>query len=151
MKSIFFITLCVIISACADTNKNMAENGNAQNPTGKVSEESCYIRTVGSVQQDTTLIHLAIDGSVVNGKISWIPFEKDSRRGTLRAVKDGEIIKGVWTYMQEGMADSVDVEFKISGEKLYQKAYEIDESTGKLIVNETLGYPMEFTRIDCSE
>ena len=71
--------------------------------------------------------------------------------GTIQATKNGELIKGVWIYMQEGINDTLEVEFKLSGDKLVQKNYSIDSKTGREVFSEGSVFNIEFNKVNCPE
>ena len=62
-----------------------------------------------------------INANKVNGDMNWLPKEKDRRKGTLSGTLNGDKIEAVWSFMQEGMKDTLAVEFKLSAQQLAQK------------------------------
>lgn len=101
--------------------------------------------------QDTAFIRLMVEGERVSGDFSNIPYQKDSRIGTIEARKEGELIKGQWAYMQEGMNDTLEVEFRLVGNKLIQKNYTVDSRTGREILSDRSEFNIEFTKADCRQ
>ena len=159
MKLYTIISLCTLaLASCAgngnnsaDTTKTAAEDtaqaGKLNAPAQNM--EYCFIRTEGTSNQDTTAVHLVINGSKVSGDMKWVPKEKDSRKGTLLGTIQGNDIKGVWTFMQEGMTDSLAVEFKLSAQQLAQKPSVYDQKTGREQLNESADYTLIYKLDNC--
>ncbi|EOR96579.1 hypothetical protein ADIARSV_0210 [Arcticibacter svalbardensis MN12-7] len=78
-----------------------------------------------------------------------MPYEKDSRKGIIKAVKTGNEIKGVWIYSQEGMQDSLDIAFKLQDASLLQKPFSVDISTGRQVLRDSSAYSIQYTRRTC--
>jgi hypothetical protein len=79
-----------------------------------------------------------------------MPFEKDSRRGTLRGTKEGTRIKATWTFRQEGQSDSLPVHFELANKRLLQKPYRYHRESGREYVADTSRYTLSFQQIDCA-
>ncbi|MFK7972677.1 MAG: hypothetical protein AB8F95_20065 [Bacteroidia bacterium] len=62
-----------------------------------------------SGMKDVLELILNIKGEVVNGAYNWLPAEKDQRKGVLKGRVEGEFIKGMYAYTQEGKLDSAEV------------------------------------------
>lgn len=101
--------------------------------------------------RDTSSIQLIIKGSLVEGKFSYVPFEKDAKRGTIHGTKQADLIKGVWRYMQEGVMDSLDVEFKLKNKQLLQKEFSVDMQTGREVLRDTSSFNILFSEVDCEK
>lgn len=76
--------------------------------------------------QDVTAIELTIAGNAVSGKMDWIPYEKDSARGTLQGSKNaaGELDL-IYDYMIEGSQQTETKIMKIEDDKLLVKVGEL--------------------------
>lgn len=136
------------LASCTQSNnpKTIAPDGNEESETiGTL----CFNRYSGLKNQDTAFVKLVIDGDSVSGHFSNIPYEKDSRVGTIAGVKSGNLIKGIWSYQQEGMSDSIAFEFKLQDSILLQKETTYDLNTGREILLDTSGFTVEFVRVDC--
>lgn len=110
------------------------------------NEILCFQRVYN---RDTSTIRLVINDNQVEGEFLHVPFEKDARKGTILGEKQDKFIKGMWSYMQEGKMDSLEIEFKLDNDDLLQKDYSIDASTGKQVLKDTSRFSILFTRIDC--
>ena len=76
--------------------------------------------------QDVTDVQLTISGKVVTGKMDWVPYEKDSARGTLQGSKNaaGELDL-IYDYMIEGSQQTETKIMKIEDDKLLVKVGEL--------------------------
>jgi hypothetical protein len=82
--------------------------------------------------------------------MSWLPKEKDARKGTLTGTLKGNAIKAVWTFMQEGTKDTLNVEFQLRGNALAQKPYQYDAKTGRQQTDNKADYSVIYSMKNCS-
>lgn len=74
--------------------------------------EICFLSTGNKIHrenkilQDSTILRLHMEGGQVTGTYFWLPAEKDSRKGKLKAQKNGNSIVGVYTFIQEGQKET---------------------------------------------
>lgn len=113
--------------------------------------EYCFIHTDGTSAQDTTAVHLVINANKVSGDMNWMPKEKDSRKGKLLGTLDGDNIKAVWSFMQEGMKDSIALEFKLSSQQLAQKPLVFNSSDGRQQTDIKSGYTVMYNMDNCTK
>ena len=154
MKRFVIFSAAILSFAACTSQPGKNEEGST---TGKIRgggqapavETICFQKLAGTANQDTTSLSLIIDGDKVSGDLAHYPMEKDSRVGKINATKNGELIKGVWVYMQEGITDTLKVEFKMEGVKLVQKNYTIDSKTGREIFSDASVFNIEFERVPC--
>jgi len=121
-------------------------------PAGKQeasASELCFLNTAGNNHQDSTQVHLSIKDSVVSGEMIWMPFEKDSRKGKLLGTKNGPLINVLWTFMQEGMQDSIRLQFKYDGDHLHQKPLMFNETTSREETNNNSPYTTDLEPVNC--
>lgn len=109
----------------------------------------CFLRLEGLQNQDSSIISLHLNGSQVSGTFNHLPFEKDSRKGTITGELKGDTIKALWSFMQEGMNDTIRVEFKLSENKLLQKSFGVDQSTGRQILTDTSTFSIPYQKTVC--
>lgn len=160
LQSLTAGSLILLLAACSNgsDDSNAATDSTASN-TGleaatTVSENTpdtmCFLRTDGLKNQDTERVQLIIVAGKVTGTMQYLPSEKDRRVGQVNGTKDGDDIKLVWSYMQEGMDNTSDVIFKLDGDKLKQKRWAYDAKTGKEYVPDTATYGNEWKQMDCA-
>lgn len=113
--------------------------------------EYCFIHTDGTNAQDITAVHLVINENKVSGDMSWLPKEKDRRKGTLSGMLNGDKIRAVWSFMQEGMKDTIAVEFKLSAQELAQKPMKLNTATGREQVNTNADYSVIYKLDNCEK
>ncbi len=161
-KNFFFIgclSVSALLSACNGNNKSgdnadstavtdspMASNTDASNVS---NGEVCFLRTEGAGNVDSTKIHLVLNGDAVSGELNWLPKEKDARKGLLEGVKQGDVIKAIWTFKQEGTEDTMAVQFEFKGDQLSQKPYVVNPKTGRQQTDSTAAYSVKYSKVDC--
>src|SRR5882757_4397943 len=93
---LYLLLICVLgLASCtgngAKNSANTLKPANTQEDalqavtqnTPAQNIEYCFIHTDGANAQDTTAVHLVINEAKVSGDMSWLPKEKDRRKGTL--------------------------------------------------------------------
>lgn len=158
-RLLILFTVSVGLAACTTAPENTpgdSSDSMMENVSGNVSSETamqtiCFQKLAGTSNQDTTSLKLIIDGEEVRGDFAHYPYQKDRRVGTIRATKKNDLIKGVWIYMQEGMNDTLAVEFKWNGDKLVQKNYTVDPKTGREVFSDGSVFNIEFTKVNCPD
>jgi hypothetical protein len=155
MKKYLFPALILVASCGRSPDETKKENAeNALEVATEVSTSKpdtlCFLRTEGTKNQDTNAVRLIITNDAVVGKMMYLPNESDWRLGELAGKKDGNLINASWKYMQEGMLDTIQVSFKIDGDKLYQKQPSYDPKTGEEFLTDTAQYRLEYYRVDCA-
>ncbi|TWR29006.1 hypothetical protein FPZ43_12145 [Mucilaginibacter pallidiroseus] len=159
MKKYFFISMLALASCAGNAKKDGDTTANAGQDTTAVvtaaetpaqNMEYCFVHTDGTSAQDTTAVHLMIDNGKVSGDMNWMPKEKDSRKGTLSGTMQGDIIKATWTFMQEGMKDTMAVEFKLSSQQLAQKALVYNKTNGRQQTDAKSDYQVIYNLDNCN-
>lgn len=157
-----YILLCLLgLASCTGNGTKISEDTlkgmNDQEDTSQATMlntpaqnmEYCFIHTDGTNAQDTTAVHLVINANKVSGDMSWLPKEKDRRKGTLSGMLNGDKIRAVWSFMQEGMKDTIAVEFKLSAQELAQKPMNLNAATGREQVNTNADYVVIYKLDNC--
>ena len=108
--------------------------------TKTANADYCFYTTEGTASQDTTKVQLHINGNQVTGTMSWLPKEKDSRKGTLAGSINNDQIIALWSYGQEGSKDTLTVAFELKDGQLTQKPYKYDAKTGQQETDKAAGY-----------
>lgn len=151
MKKISLIILTIAFYTSCARNQIAKVDTNASVELEKKPTNYCFQHIEGNKNQDTSTIQLIVNGNEVTGNFNHIPYEKDSRKGPIKGIKDGDIIKAVWSFMQEGMNDTLSVEFQISDEQLLQKTFGIDETSGRQVLKDTSTFSIRYSKIECVE
>ena len=153
MKGYLLVVIAFLCSCGSNDTADTSVTGKALEVAAEVStnvaDTLCFLRTEGVKDQDTAAIRLIIQNDEVTGTMNHIPFEKDARIGTIKGKKNGDIINGVWTYIQEGMEDSIAFSFRLKGDRLEQKATTFDPASGREVLPDTSGYRFDFSSVDC--
>ena len=101
----------------------------------------CFLHTQG---KDSTSVELLVKDNKVTGHLNWMPYEKDSRKGILEGTIKNDTIRATWSFMQEGMKDTIGVNFLLKGETLAQKPLKFNSKTGREQTDETTGYTLVY-------
>ncbi len=139
MRYIYLAILCsLLLTACGKTD---APEANIYAPSGVPAMMSnnikdgtyCFSKLFN---QDVTDVELTLLGSAVIGKMDWIPYQKDSARGTLQGFKNtaGELDL-IYDYMIEGSQQTETKIMKMKEGKLLVKVGELldPKNDGNLI------------------
>lgn len=158
MKYLNIIFAATIFMAACSPGHPKTENKDGDQPADSSLVKSninaatdtsrCFLLTEGNDNKDTTTIELAIKNGKVTGQMIWLPYEKDKRKGTLEGVIKDDSIAAVWSFMQEGMHDSIPLKFLLKGNLLVQKPLKFDEKTGKQQTDEKAGYTVAYKETD---
>lgn len=111
----------------------------------------CFKNTLN---QDVTNIQLIISGSSITGFMNWVPYQKDSARGTLTGTKnaDGELDL-MYDYVIEGSHQTETKVMKITNEKLWIKKGELIDAKndGHLVYKDVsqASYDESIEKADC--
>jgi len=140
------IIISLLATACT-SNNTKTESKDADSPdsstlktTVATDTSRCFLLTEGTKNQDSTTIELAIKNNKVTGQMNWLPYQKDSRKGTLTGTAKGDTINAVWSFMQEGMKDTIGLKLVLNGNRLMQKPLAFDAKTGRQHTDEKGGY-----------
>ena len=155
MKNIsLIIAIAFIMASCnntGDKSKAASIDTLADSSTPKRTPNAhalCFLRTEGNNNQDTTSIELVIKDNKVTGLMNWMPFEKDSRKGKLNGTIKNDTIDAVWSFMQEGMTDTLNLKFTIINNQLMQKPLKFNTTTGRQQTDDTAGYTLAYRTSD---
>lgn len=146
--NLFCIASLLIASCSSNNNKSV----NKVTDTGKIARSAvqpaassfCFLRTEGKSSRDSTSIELVIKGDKVSGQMNWVPYQKDSRKGTLEGTLKGDTINAVWSFMQEGMKDTLSLKFRLSDDELSQKPLKLNVTSGRDQTDESAGYTLKY-------
>ena len=155
MKNISLIlVIAFIVASCNNTgNKNEAAlidtlADSSSIPRTPNAHALCFLRIDGNNNQDTTSIELVIKDNKVTGLMNWMPYQKDSRKGKLQGTIKNDSIQAVWSFMQEGMTDTINVQFKLQNNNLLQKPLKVDPKTGRQQTDEAADYTLAYRTSD---
>ncbi|PRD48425.1 hypothetical protein [Sphingobacterium haloxyli] len=159
MKNYFLLCAIALGSCVGQDNRNSEDTNKADEDTIHAmanrpvqNKPYCFIRTEGTGQQDTTKVRFTINGDKVEGEMSWIPKEKDSRKGVLTGTISNNEITALWNYMQEGMRDSIRMAFKLlPNDELAQKPLTINGASGIQETDEAAGYTVIYKSDHCND
>jgi hypothetical protein len=128
----------------SQTKSPVSEPG--QQPDTATSKDYCFRQLAG---KDTLRVHLHVEGDKVTGNMDNLPDQKDARRGNITGVMINDEIKAVWHFQQEGMNDSISVDFKLTEEALKQRPSVVNQSSGREEPNTKADYTISIPKVDC--
>jgi hypothetical protein len=117
----------------------------------KKSYTTCYKHAQG---KDFSVIELTRTVDDVTGYFAWVPYEKDSARGSFKGTVKNDIINANSIYTIEGDTQEEELVFKIEKNALVQGHGELvdPKSNGKLHLKDStkLTWKDRFKKVDCS-
>ena len=136
---------CTILMASCE----QAASGGQRGADEESTREYCFQKIEGNNGKDTTRVSIIIDGQKVYGKMDYIPFEKDARRGNLSGTIVNNKISAVWTFMQEGRGDTLNLLMELKDDFLVQKPLIFDDRTGREQTNQLADYSIKMPSVAC--
>jgi len=154
MKNHLLLLIAVLsLCACNDTSRTDANKDTLQNArTAPAPGDGsvCFQRISGSGMRDTTRVRLDMQGSQVTGTMDVILYEKDSRRGSLSGARDSDgIIRVAYSFMQEGMQDTLSLEFRLTEDALLQRPAVYDPVTGRERPDTAAAFGNKMDKVAC--
>lgn len=141
----FFFSSC---SSNSDKSNDSSDTIAVTEPRTPLAHALCFLRTDGANKRDSTSIELVIKNNKVTGLMNWMPYEKDSRKGKLAGTINNDTIQVVWSFMQEGMTDTLTLHFKLDNTKLWQKPLKLNTQTGREQTDMSSGYTLAYATAD---
>ena len=141
-----FCLATIFVASCSSNNIKTVNKDSADAhaaDTGKITAAApvasslCFLKSEG---KDTTSIELVTKDTKVTGQMNRLPYQKDSRKGTLDGTVKGDTIHAVWSFMQEGMKDTLNLKFVLKNGELMQKPLKLNTKTGREQTDEAAGY-----------
>src|SRR5215217_8311006 len=97
----------------------------------------CFLK---AESRDTLKVHLTINGTLISGRMDNMPYEKDARYGLLAGTITDDHIIARWTYEQEGIKDTLDLDLRLTDTGLLQRPLTVNAATGKEETDHTADY-----------
>jgi hypothetical protein len=154
---IIALSALTLFSACQGSGKKNTGGDTTQtrNKKGKISkrtQDGCYLYTSGNQMRDSLYVQLHIQDNAVSGKMNNEIYEKDGRKGTLTGTMNPDkSINAVWEFMQEGMKDTMAVQFRLNHTSLLQKPLKANAATGREVTDRSAPYSIELKPTDCNK
>lgn len=132
-----FGLLTLLMCACSCTNTEKTATGTTVSDssslgnTPEIEQAFCFRKVSGLQNKDTLFIKLNIDKHKVIGEMSNSIYEKDARKGKLDGELNDNNIKALWTYVQEGTTDTLQIEFRLKDQELLQRPLVYNRKSGR--------------------
>ncbi|MEO8887031.1 MAG: hypothetical protein ABI367_13280 [Mucilaginibacter sp.] len=147
MKLITLLAMLLIISSCStNENSDNAKNGTTVKPP--IASALCFLLTEGNNNRDSTSIELVIKNNKVTGSMNWLPYQKDSRKGSLTGTINNNIIQANWSFMQEGIKDTLNLQFMLDSTRLLQKPLKANTQSGRQQTDALASYTLIYHTSD---
>ncbi|QNL48545.1 hypothetical protein H8S90_17365 [Olivibacter sp. SDN3] len=135
-------------------DSSFIDKDSTTNPSedGYIDQQYCFLNLSGNRKtQDSSYVSLTINGEKVSGNHHWSPFEKDGRAGTINGLKRGDTLDVVWSFMQEGMQDTLRTVFLLKGDILKQKPYSVDQQVGRQVTDNQSDFSIIYKKVSCED
>ena len=159
MKWYLLLPIALLLSCGNDTNNEASINytttvaEGALAAAGEVSTQQtdslCFLSLADAKRKDTFYIKLYLKGDDVTGTMAYQYYQKDRRTGSLIGKKNGKRISAMWTYMQEGVTDSLKVYFKLHDNILHQMEPGYDPNQDQHDLPHDKRYKQVYQQVDC--
>lgn len=146
---LFAIAIITLSPGCGSPQQPA---GNADTVAGKDSVadgQFCFRRVSGGQGKDTLELNLTIRAGAVSGTMTDRIYEKDARRGTIEGSIDGTVISAVWKYNQEGVDDTLKLEFTKEQDRLLQRPFLFNAAAGRQQTDFKTTERIEIPKVDC--
>lgn len=118
-----FLGACFNESTKIDGKDTTFVTSQDSSSTSTPLSEMCFLKLDGTQMQDSTYIYVRLKGDSISGVYNWIPAMKDARRGIINGIKRDDTLNAVWSYMQEGIIDTIHTQFLLDSNNLKQQAF----------------------------
>lgn len=153
-KALFIVFIVPFLGAClSDATKHEGNDiAIASNQDSIISNSSsnemCFLKLDGTQKQDSTYVYVRLEGDSISGVYNWIPEMKDARRGIINGVKRGDTLNVVWSYMQEGVIDTIHTQFLLEENNLKQQPY-LTREDGRQVRNRNASFDIVYNSTGC--
>ncbi len=141
---VFFCLLILALVSCNDSKSNKSkEEGEkvttekeAMNGAAASPKSYCFRNEYpheGSSDKDVLELQIDLNGDAVKGTYNWLPAFKDQRKGVFRGELKNNVVKGEYSFQQEGTSETVRIEITLHEDKAVVKGGEPE-----LGLNETI-------------
>lgn len=115
----------------------------------EIKSEQCYMYVVG---KDSIRLRLTREGDILNGRIAFDNFEKDSSEGSVSGKKVGDTLKLVYDFESEGMQSKRELYFLDTGGELRMGLGQFEPRDGVDVHLGPLDYrgPIALKPVDCT-
>jgi len=145
-KFLILIVSAVLLSCRQAANKQEALPANKTTSNkAPIANALCFLLIEN---RDSTSIELVIKNNKVTGIMNWLPYQKDSRKGTLSGTINHDRVQATWSFMQEGMKDTLNLRFKLDSNRLLQKPLIYNAKTGRQQTNTSANYTLAYHTSD---
>ncbi len=110
--------------------------------------EMCFLKLDGTQMQDSTYVYLRLKGDSISGVYNWIPAMKDARKGIINGIKRSDTLNVVWSYMQEGIVDTIHTQFLLDSNNLKQQPF-LTSGDGRQVRDRNAPFDIVYNSTGC--
>lgn len=154
-KNLLILFILPFLGAClgestSNEGIDIATTSNQDSITSNSSpnETMCFLKLDGMEKQDSTYVYVRLEGDSISGLYNWIPDMKDARRGIINGIKRGDTLNVVWSYMQEGIVDTIHTQFLLEGGNLKQQPY-LTREDGRQVRDKNSSFNVVYNSTGC--
>lgn len=152
--ALFSLSILALMVACTNNPTENNENEIAlNNKRDSIISDSpdkslCFLKLDGTKGQDSTYVYMHLKGDSITGIYNSIPEMKDARKGIIKGVKLGDTLNVVWSFMQEGIIDTIHTQFILEGDKLKQQPF-LTLKDGKQVRDRDAAFEIAYNSVSC--
>ena len=158
MKYSFLVLFlaAITIASCNNEPKKSTETTTVQDTIKTVENKimipasSCYSSTTG---KDTVTLKMEVFPNVVNGKLSYKFYEKDSNKGEFDGQLNGDTLLADYKFMSEGKLSTRQVIFLIKNDVATEGYGNMEEKNGKMVFKDikevSFGKGLSLKKVEC--
>lgn len=152
LLALLILSSLVFLWACGQSSsvKNQHELPEDSN-IDTAPQQRCFLRVDGTAQQDSTFVQIQFKGDSIEGIYNWIPYEKDGRKGTLKGKRVEDTLDVVWSYVQEGISDTLHTVFILEKDILKQQPFMINQENGREALDKNATFDIEYNEVPCRD
>lgn len=143
-----FLGACLSESTTNDEKDMTLATSQDSTSTSTPTETMCFLKLDGTQMQDSTYVYIRLKGDSISGLYNWIPDMKDARRGIINGIKRGDTLNVVWSYMQEGIIDTIHTQFLLDGNNLKQQPF-LTREDGRQARDRNASFDIVYNSIGC--
>lgn len=144
----------MILAACGDPNPGVDQRRvpPQRTPSPSSQETYCFQGISGSGNRDTTTVRMDLRGTELSGTMEVVLHEKDRRNGRFKGTIDPDsVIRAEYRFMQEGMQDTIPIQFRLTPDALMQRRAAYDPASGREYPDSASAFGSPLSRVPCME
>ncbi|GAB3259464.1 hypothetical protein GCM10027347_23110 [Larkinella harenae] len=141
-------SLLFVLTSCGDRSRGSeTADQSADSTASATTNPVCYQQISGN---DTTRLRLVIEGSVVTGELTVLPFEKDRASGPINGIITNNQIRADWQRSGEGVVQPYEITFTLTGDAVIWREGERVDKQGRWVLKDPeSGFEYKLLKTEC--